>query len=203
MQIVVVVASQLEADRLPTLPNARTVVSGVGAVSAALATQAALLEQPANLVLSVGIAGAYPKAGLQLGDVLVSSGVVYAGLGVQNGFRVDALGFAGAAQVLPVWNKAAEFAQATKLPLGVIATLETVTTDLARAEAIEAQFGALAEAMEGAGVAQAAERQGVPMLELRAISNMVGDRQHWQVKTALENLGTALERGWVALQGLL
>jgi futalosine hydrolase len=196
MKILVVVASQLEADRLPALPDSRLVVSGVGAVSAALATQAALLETPTDLVLSVGIAGAYPNSGLDLGDVLVSSGVVYAGLGVQNGLRVDALGFTGAEQVLPVWDRAGEFAQAAKLPLGIIATLETVTTDLARAEAIESQFRAVAEAMEGAGVAQAALRHGLPMLEVRAVSNMVGDRQNWQIKTALERLGVALEGGW-------
>jgi futalosine hydrolase len=203
LNILIIVASQLEADRLPRLPHSRTVVSGVGAVSAALATQAALLEQPTDLVLSVGIAGAYPNSGLQLGDVLVSSSVVFAGLGVQNGSRVDALGFAGAEQVLPVWDKASQFAQAARLPLGVIATLETVTTDLARAEAIESQFRAVAEAMEGAGVAQAALRHGVPMLEVRAVSNMVGDRQNWQIKTALENLDAALEGGWAMLQGLL
>jgi futalosine hydrolase len=202
MKILVIVASQLEADRLPALPHARVVVSGVGAVSAALATQAALLEMRSDLVLSVGIAGAYPNSGLNIGDVLVSSRVIFAGLGVQNGKRVDALEFAGAEQILPVWNKAAEFAQVAILPLGAIATLETVTTDLTRAEAIQTQFGVLAEAMEGAGVAQAAARQGVPMLELRAISNMVGDRQHWQVKTALENLGVALERHWTPLQEL-
>jgi futalosine hydrolase len=144
------------------------------------------------LVLSVGIAGAYPNSGLNIGDVLVSSSVVNAGLGVQNRSRVEALNFAGAEQVLPVWDKAAEFAKAAGLGYGVIATLETVTIDLARAEAIESQFGAKAEAMEGAGVAQAALRHGAPMLELRAISNKVGDRQNWQIKTALSQLGKAL-----------
>jgi futalosine hydrolase len=193
MQILIVVASQLEADRLPNLPNSRLVVSGLGAVGAALATQAALLEQKADVVLSVGIAGAYPNSDLQSGDVLVSSRVVFAGLGIQHGTRVEALHFAGAEQVLPVWEKAADIANAAKLKLGVIATLETVTTDMARAEAIEAQFGAKAEAMEGAGVAQAALRCGVPMLEVRAISNKVGDRQNWQIQLALEQLSKALE----------
>ncbi|MFN3265989.1 MAG: futalosine hydrolase [Deinococcales bacterium] len=194
MQLLIIVASQLEADSLPTLPNSSIVVSGVGAVSAALATQAVLLESRPELVLSVGIAGAYPNAGLDLADVLVSSSVVYAGLGVQQGLRVEALNLAGAEQVLPVWDKAVAFAQNNNLEHGVIATLETVTTDLAKAAAIEAQFGARAEAMEGAGVAQAALRFGVPMLEIRAISNMVGDRKNWQLQKALAALGGSLAR---------
>lgn len=113
---------------------------------------------------------------------------------MQQGLRVEALNFAGAAQILPVWEKAEVFAKAHNLEYGVIATLETVTTDLAKAAAIEVQFGARAEAMEGAGVAQAALRHTVPMLELRAISNMVGDRKNWQIQKALGALGTALQK---------
>ncbi len=205
-QVLIVVATPLEAKCLPALPNSRVVVSGIGAVNAALSTQAALLEHPADLVLSVGIAGAYPNSGLALTDCLVSSQMVYAGFGVQNGLQVKALTFPIAPnifQVLPVWQEAKAFAEAAGLPYGTIATLETVTTDMARAEAIEQQFQAQAEAMEGAGVAQAALRLAVPAFELRGISNMVGDRKNWQLQAALENLGTTLESNWEHLLGLL
>ncbi len=199
LNILIVVATPLEAQRLPVLPHSRLIVSGIGAVNAALSTQQALLEQKADLVLSVGIAGAYPKSGLELGDVIVSSRLVYAGLGVQNDSRVEALGFPiaeGIFQTLPVWQHAQAFAKAAQLEYGVMTTLETVTTDLTRASGIERQFEARAEAMEGAGIAQAALRFAVPTLEIRAISNMVGDRQNWQIKTALGQLETKLEQHW-------
>ncbi len=205
-QVLIVVATPLEAKRLPELPNSRVVVSGIGAVNAALTTYAALLEQPADLVLSVGIAGAYPNSGLALTDCIVSSQMVYAGLGVQNGSRVDALTFPIAPdifQILPAWQGAQALSSAAGLPCGTIATLETVTTDMARAEAIEKQFEARAEAMEGAGVAQAGLRLAVPALELRSISNMVTDRQNWQLQAALERLGTTLEGNWDTLLDLL
>jgi futalosine hydrolase len=204
--VLIVVATPLEAQRLPSLRHSRMIISGIGAVNAALSTQAALLEQPADLVLSVGIAGAYLNSGLQLTDCIVSSALVYAGLGVQKGSRVEALGFPIAPdvfQVLPVWNKAQTFAQNTNLEFGMIATLETVTTNQARAKAIEKQFSARAEAMEGAGVAQAALRLAVPCLELRSISNLVGDRQNWQLQAALAALGQTLETNWDELLGLL
>ena len=205
-QVLIVVATALEAKRLPKLPSSRVVVSGIGAVNAALTTYASLLEQPADLVLSVGIAGAYPDSGLALTDCLVSSRMVYAGLGVQNGAWVEALTFAIAPdifQVLPVWQGAQAFAQAAGLPCGTIATLETVTTDMTRAKGIVSQFEARAEAMEGAGVAQAALRLAVPALELRSISNFVTDRQNWQLQAALERLGATLEGNWDRLLGLL
>ncbi|MEY4530147.1 MAG: futalosine hydrolase [Deinococcota bacterium] len=205
-EILIVVATPLEALRLPTLPHSRIIVSGIGAVNAALSTQAALLEQRADLVLSVGIAGAYPNSGLELTNVIVSSALVYAGFGVQNGSRVEALGFPIAPdifQVLPVWNKALDYARVARLEYGVITTLETVTTNNARAKAIEQQFSARAEAMEGAGVAQAALRFDLPCLELRSISNLVGDRKNWQLQAALGTLAQTLETTWDELLNLL
>jgi nucleoside phosphorylase len=48
--------------------------------------------------------------------------------------------------------------------------------------------------MEGFGVLRAAARAGVPAVEVRAISNELGedDRARWQVPAALELLGAAL-----------
>ncbi|MDG4862637.1 futalosine hydrolase, partial [Streptomyces sp. T-3] len=53
--------------------------------------------------------------------------------------------------------------------------------------------GALAEAMEGFGVAEAAAVHGLPVLEIRAISNPVGprDRAAWRIGDALAALTEA------------
>ena len=52
----------------------------------------------------------------------------------------------------------------------------------------------LVEAMEGFGVLRAAAVAGGPAVEVRAISNELGeeDRTRWQVPAALDLLGTAL-----------
>lgn len=53
--------------------------------------------------------------------------------------------------------------------------------------------GATAEGMEGFGVAAAALDSGVPILEIRAISNAVGprDRTAWRIQEALDALEAA------------
>ncbi|MEU8351332.1 futalosine hydrolase, partial [Streptomyces sp. NPDC048845] len=53
--------------------------------------------------------------------------------------------------------------------------------------------GAAAEAMEGFGVAEAAAAHGVPVLEIRAVSNPVGprDRAAWRIPDALAALTAA------------
>jgi futalosine hydrolase len=59
----------------------------------------------------------------------------------------------------------------------------------------------VAEAMEGYGVACAADRDGVGFAELRTISNLVGprDRAGWRIAEAL----TQLERAAAALAWLV
>jgi futalosine hydrolase len=58
------------------------------------------------------------------------------------------------------------------------------------------------EAMEGFGVLRAAALAGVPALELRAVSNAVGehDRARWDVAGALAALGEAGRRVLTALR---
>jgi nucleoside phosphorylase len=52
------------------------------------------------------------------------------------------------------------------------------------------------EAMEGFGVLRACAQAGIPAIELRAISNELGesDRSRWRIGRALESLADALPR---------
>ncbi len=214
MSVLIVVATKPEAERLPKLPGSRVVVSGIGAVNAALAAQAAILESRPSLVLCLGIAGAYPNSGLRIGDVCVSSEMVFAGLGAMDGrhfLNLEQMGFSllehdgeRVYNALQADSRSSEFASVTGARLGPILTLETVTGSVEMAAELESRVpGALAEGMEGAGVALAAARSGLGCLEIRGISNTVGprDRSGWRIREALEALGTALERGWPVLHG--
>jgi len=55
------------------------------------------------------------------------------------------------------------------------------------------QHQALCENMEGAAVARVCQQFGLPLLELRCISNLVEDRnlQNWQLKQACTRCGEA------------
>jgi futalosine hydrolase len=80
---------------------------------------------------------------------------------------------------------------------GAVLTVSTVTGTAVRAERLRRTFpDAVAEAMEGAGVALAAQRAAVPFGELRAVSNLVGprDRAGWQLGPALTALAAGFAR---------
>ncbi|MCG2813516.1 MAG: hypothetical protein L6245_02435, partial [Thermodesulfovibrionales bacterium] len=72
---------------------------------------------------------------------------------------------------------------------GTFVTVSTATGTGRRAREIEKRFDAICENMEGAAVAHVCAMYGIPMLEIRGISNIVEDRDRskWDVKTAAEN----------------
>ena len=92
---------------------------------------------------------------------------------------------------------AVELADRTGAHLGTVLTVATVTGTAGTAAALRARFpDAVAEGMEGAGIAAAATARGVAFAELRAVSNVVGprDRDAWQIPLALQTLGRAVAR---------
>lgn len=124
---------------------------------------------------------------------MVADDIVAADLGAEapEGFLpVTELGF-GTVSHRPPKSLVREAAAATAARVGTVLTVSTVTGSAARAAELRARHPrALAEAMEGFGVAEAAAAHGVPVLEIRAVSNPVGprDRSAWRIGDALAAL---------------
>ncbi|MFI5531448.1 futalosine hydrolase [Kitasatospora sp. NPDC051853] len=174
-------------------------VAGVGPVAAAVSVAAVLAAHPYDLVISAGIAGGFaPRA--PIGSIVLAEEIVAGDLGAETpeGFRsVAELGF-GAVRHLPPAGAVRLAADALDAATGTVLTVSTVTGTAERAAALSARHPhAVAEAMEGHGVAEAAARYGVPVLELRTVSNAVGprDRGAWRIGEALG----ALERAFLHL----
>ena len=170
-------------------PDVTVLAGGVGPAAAAAATATALTLAAGDyaLAVSAGIAGGF-RGRAAVGDVVEATVIVAADLGAESpdGFlSLAALGF-GSGEVIAA-------------PLGIsgarrgpVLTVSTVTGSEQRAGELAAR-GGFAEAMEGFGVAEAAMRFGVPVGELRAISNEVGlrDAAGWDIGAALAGLRVA------------
>ncbi|MGW7226642.1 futalosine hydrolase [Streptomyces cyaneofuscatus] len=181
---------------------------GAGPAAAAAAAAFALASSashPYGLVVSAGIGGGFAPAA-PLGSLVVASDIVAADLGAEtpDGFLpVTALGF-GRDRFVPPPALVRDVAAASGAAPGPVLTVSTVTGTAARTAALLAAHpGALAEAMEGFGVAEAAERAGAPVLELRAVSNTVGprDRDAWRIGDALAALTEAFGKSAPVLEG--
>ena len=153
-------------------------VTGAGVPCALMSVlEAAHMQRPAR-ILNIGIAGAYPSGGLGIGDIVMGESEVYGDVGLE---LPEAPGFQPAGETpwgsfygrrLPLAQDAA-FAGVPILP-GCTVNCCTGTEKTGRLR--EQLFGAAFETMEGAAVAQAGERLGIPVTELRAISNIAARR---------------------------
>jgi futalosine hydrolase len=193
--IVTAVAGERDAVAGALGAGHTVIVGGVGPAESAAATARALSTDRCDLVISAGIGGGF--APLRAGELAVASAIVFADLGAEtpDGFAPAAeLGLgSGRYEVDP--RLAVELADRTGGHLGTILTVATVTGTAATADALLRRHpDAVAEGMEGAGVAAAAARCGVPFAELRAISNRTGPRRReaWDIPAALHSLALAL-----------
>ena len=179
--------------------------AGPAAAAASAAFALAAAPTPYELIVSAGIGGGFAPAA-PVGSLVVARRIVAADLGAQtpDGFvPVTGLGF-GRDWYLPPRSLVRAVAAATGAVSGEVLTVSTVTGSAARAaELLAAHPGAVAEAMEGFGVAEAAELLGVPVLELRAVSNAVGprDRAAWRIGEALAALTEAFGKIAPVLEG--
>ena len=163
--------------------GADTFCCGIGPVEAALQTARALAERRPSSVLHIGIAGARgiePPA-LVLGSEAVYCDVIDPSSSLPRVERVepDPALLAAARDAVP---------EARVLPIATCGRVGGGT-------ACEV------EAMEGFGVLRAAALAGVPAVELRAVSNAVGepDRTRWRFDEAFAALAEAAPRLVAAL----
>jgi futalosine hydrolase len=176
-----------------------TIGVGPAAAAAGTARLLALAEatgRPYRCVLSAGVAGGFPGRA-PIGASVLATRAVAADLGAESpeGFiSMDDLGFGTSS--LPV-DEALLEALSARLPQAIrgdVLTVSTVTgTEESTAELLRRHPSAVAEAMEGYGVACACAAVSVPFAELRTIANPIGprDRAAWRIGDALDALTTA------------
>jgi futalosine hydrolase len=147
--------------------GARTLVCGIGPHEAYTATEDAVAEGGADIVLHVGIAGARRGSGVPLLATVIGSEAVDC--------DGDSEPIAPAAKLLATARRA--LPDALALPIGTSAH-------------VGGSSGVAVEAMEGFAVLAACLDEGLPALELRVVSNEVEepDRGLWRFDDALAEL---------------
>lgn len=189
-----------------SLDETRVIVcpAGIGKTNAAHGATALLESLELRAVVCFGVAGAYPPSGLVVGDVALASHAVYGDEGVETPegwISTEAIGIpllerAGAS----IFNEialdprlvahacAALEAAGLRARVGPFVTVSSCSGTMARGKELASRFGAICESMEGAALAHVAGLYDVPFLELRAVSNLIEDRDlsRWRLAEAAE-----------------
>ncbi len=191
-------------------------VSGMGKTNAAHSATLLLEKFSPDVLILFGIGGAYPSSGLEVGDIAVADKELYGDEGVltQDGFQgTDSIGiplvvkggrkyfnefdldkkfFAKALRSLA--SRSQPFAGRIAVGSGTFVTVSTCTGTRKRALELQKRFGAICENMEGAAAAHICTLYKTPMVEIRGISNIVGDRDRskWDITLAAKTCQEAV-----------
>ncbi len=166
---------------------ARTIVTGAGTVAMAHRLTLAIEERRPDAILVVGIGGAYPESGLAAGDVVCAESETYGDVGVEtpDGF-------------LELTEFIRQSFPLQLLPGSRWVRFVTVATCSGTDEAslrMQKRTQGEVENMEGAAAVQVAASYGIPIGEIRGISNMTGnrDRAAWKIPEAAAAAQAVLE----------
>lgn len=188
----------------PGLWNRETLfaVTGVGIPMTLLALESLLREHRPTLIINIGIAGAYAGSGLAVGDAVVGESEVFGDLGMETpgpeGFiPLGTQPWAEPEYRAPVTLSQEPWADLPAIRSGKGCTVNACTGTAATGALRRRLFSADFETMEGAAVALIGKRFGIPVAELRTISNIAADRD-----MRPENIGKALQALSMALRPL-
>lgn len=176
-------------------------VTGVGILAATYALTRYVGRERPTLILQGGVAGCFDEH-LALGTTVAVQNDSIADLGVFQNKKFTSVFELGLADgnTFPwrqgkLYNGHAHTLQAG-LKLADSITVNEVTTNNERIIHYKNTVGAVVESMEGAALHYVGLMESIPFLQIRSVSNYIGerDKSKWLLQKAIMNLNQELER---------
>lgn len=200
MKILIVSATALEiAPFVAENLEVEILITGVGAPACMYELTKKLQNEQYDFVIQAGIAGTF-KNNFSLANTFIVTADLFADLGISENdmfYTLFDTGFADA-NTMPYKNGWLENDGIIQvgLPMAKSITVNTVSDNFDIAEMYKRKFDADIESMEGAAFHYVCLQEKIPFLQLRSISNFVGERSktNWKIKEAIESLNVNLIR---------
>lgn len=200
MNVLIVAATDFEIELFKQQnKTADILVTGVGIPATIYHLTKKLLTKNYELVIQAGIAGTFREGG-SLSEVVAVKEDCFADLGIEekntlftlfdNGFiKENDFPFSDGMLVNP-----SPFLENIFLPKVRAITVNTISDNNFRNQKIKEKFNAQIETMEGAAFHYVCLQQKINFLQMRSISNKVGERNksNWELQSSIENLNKEL-----------
>jgi futalosine hydrolase len=205
MRVIITAATNLELDGCAkkasqVFKKSKLKISfhatGIGMLSSGVKlTQLATTHKP-NLIIQMGIAGSYSKKE-PLGKVMIIASESIADLGVRENDTFKDLFETGLQKENEVpfkkrklINQGVKKVNLLKTNTAAAVTINEITTSAKRIKEIIAAHNPVLESMEGAALHYVGCLTKTPFIQIRAISNYVGERNKakWKIKESIEQL---------------
>lgn len=194
----------LEVNPLYTSESKRLKItfhqSGVGMLATAFNLTKTIMEEKPDLVIQAGIAGCFDEK-IQLGKVVVVKDEFLGDMGVEEeGKWRDIFDMKLEKSSYPPYEKRRlpnpwlpEY-NLLNLPEVCSVTINEVTTNEQRKQQLIKKYEAVIEGMEGAALHFVCRQFNIPFLQIRALSNYIGERnkEKWIMKEAIDSLNSTL-----------
>ena len=200
MNLLIVAATNFEIEPfLKEQNNAEVLITGVGIPATVFHLTKRLLEKKYDLIIQAGIAGSFNDR-FNLSETVLVKEDTFADLGIEENGKFQTLfetGFSGNND-FPFTNgwlvNNHSFFEKNKLPVVKGITVNKITDNHSQNQSNKQKFSADVESMEGAAFHYVCLQQKKSFLQLRSISNTVGERDKtkWELRNAIENLNKEL-----------
>lgn len=174
--------------------------SGVGMLAAAISITRMVYEEKPDLIIQAGIAGTFDKK-MHLGKVVTVNNEILGDTGVEEeGKWKDLFDLKLEKSSYHPFEKRKLPNQYLKeynlLKLSEVSsiTVNEITTNKERIDQLIKKYEPGIESMEGAALHYVCREMNVPFIQIRSISNYIGERDKtkWKMKEAIENLNQTL-----------
>jgi len=183
MEIKPLMSAYLEADYL---------ITGLGSPATVYHLLKKVTAKKYDIVFQIGVAGSFDES-LQLGEVVLVGADCFADLGAfeNNQFLSLFEMNLNKENAFPLENgwliNQHQFNTSLKFVKGI--SVNCLTDEAEKITLFKEKYQADIESMEGAALHFVCLQEGIPFLQIRGISNFVGerDKSKWQLKAAIEN----------------
>ena len=182
--------------------------SGVGMLAAAISITRMVYEEKPDLIIQAGIAGTFDKK-MHLGKVVTVNNEILGDTGVEEeGKWKDLFDLKLEKSSYHPFEKRKLPNQYLKeynlLKLSEVSsiTVNEITTNKERIDQLIKKYEPGIESMEGAALHYVCREMNVPFIQIRSISNYIGERDKtkWKMKEAIENLNQPVSQRLLRIQ---
>lgn len=200
MNLLIVAATQFEIE--PFIHHKKEtdiLITGVGIPATVYHLTRKLLTQKYDLAIQAGIAGTFSNR-ITLGEVFAIKEDTFADIGIEEKGKIQTLfekgfinhhdfPFTNGWLVNPHPDSEKFF-----LPMAKAITVNRISENEFQNKLMQQKFAAEVESMEGAAFHYVCLQQEINFLQIRCISNAVGerDKSKWNLETSIENLNKEL-----------
>ncbi|MCS3802022.1 futalosine hydrolase [Niastella sp. OAS944] len=209
MDILLIAATNFEiqptinllAERDSIIGNNRfnVLIAGIGSMSTTYWLTKTIGNKRPDMLIQAGIGGSF-SASYPPGSIVLVNEEVTGDLGVEENNEFKDVFDMGLPQITGPYtgkslvNNNPELLQQQKLPLVKSVTISEISTRPERIQQLQQKYQPVVESMEGAAFHYVALTEKIPFIQLRAISNFVGERDKtkWKMKDAIGVLNEKL-----------